>query len=416
MSTTVTVVDSIKAFRRFWLIILAVGQTTLFTFLFYFFAGDGQLGTPRSLTTYPETSSSQFEYLRPTWSTVNDFLCHCENFDSSAQNTTDSILGPLLSLFSDKEYDIVEATDALNKYDALKRKSRRRTPVKPSTCIPWAHLEQLTRPPRIAMMTMASFSKARIESEKDQEGEEEEEGEEKGEGKAGKGEGEAEEGEGEAEKGEKEGEKEEEKGEEGKEEEVGEEEARLLLEKGVVASLADKEEYCRRHGYDFYAISETPPGRSVPWMKIPAALSLLSLEYDWVVLVDIDAVIIDHSVKLEEFTDTRYDAIIGLDHNGINTGVFFVRNTVWSRLFLAEVWTLTEEKMSPWWWEQAGIMRMVKAEGVRNHVKLSPQTHFNSYVTNSLDDSFIIHFPGSAKKEVWRYVLKYYGLRKNLLP
>jgi hypothetical protein len=155
----------------------------------------------------------------------------------------------------------------------------------------------------------------------------------------------------------------------------------------------------------------------VPWFKIPGALSLLSKKYDWLILVDVDAVIVDHSVKLEEFMDPRYDAILGLDENGINTGVFFLRNSVWSRLFLAEAWTLTEEPMNHIWWEQAAIMRMVKADGIRNHVKLSPQTHFNSYLRNGKlgNDSFIVHFPGIGENEKWRYVLEYYGLRKNVL-
>lgn len=395
MSTRITVVDIIKAFRRFWFITLVIGQIIFFTCFFYFFAGDGQLGNPTNLNTYPEPSSSQrdiskFEYLRPTWKTVYDFLCYCEDFDSSAQEFTDSILGPLVSLFNDRKFDISEATDALNEYEALKSKSQRRLPVEPSTCIPWVDLDQPARPPRIAMMTIAIFPKTQTESEKDGEGKQEE-------GVIG------------------DGKKEEDEGE-GREEKAEVEEARILLEEGVAVSLADKQEYCHRHGYDFYAISETPRGRPAPWMKIPAALSLLSQQYDWVILVDIDAVIIDHSVKLEEFTDPRYDTIIGVDRHGVNTGVLFLRNTVWSRLFLAEAWTLTDEPLSAIWWEQASIVWLIKAEGVRNHVKLCPQTHFNSYIRGrSLKDSFIIHFAGSSKKEKWLNVLKYYGLRKKLL-
>jgi hypothetical protein len=68
--------------------------------------------SPKSLITSLETSSGRindkFAYLRPTWSTVNDFLCHCADFDPSAQNTTDPILGPLVSLFKDQEFDIVD--------------------------------------------------------------------------------------------------------------------------------------------------------------------------------------------------------------------------------------------------------------------------------------------------------------------
>jgi len=91
--------------------------------------------------------------------------------------------------------------------------------------------------------------------------------------------------------------------------------------------------YCRQHGYDFYAISDAYPNRPVPWSKIPGALTLLSQKYDWLVLVDMDSVIVDHSVKLEEFLDPRYEAILGLDENGINRSFLPAEQCVESVIF-----------------------------------------------------------------------------------
>jgi hypothetical protein len=373
--------------RGRWFIILTVGQIALFLYLHYPVGGGGQPVSPKSLATSLKASSgrtNKFTYLRPTWRNVGDFLDHCADFDSSTQNATAKILGPLVSLFEDQDYGTLELADILNNYDALKRKPQRGKPMMPSTCIPWVHLETPTRPPRIAMMTMATYSKKSTGDTDNKEGREDKEKKEE---------------------------------EEEEEEEEEDEEERLLLQEGQKASLADKKGYCRQHGYDFYAISDAHPDRPVPWSKIPGALTLPSKKYDWLIWVDVDAVIVDHSVKLEEFIDPRYDAILGLDENGINTGVFFLRNSVWSRLFLAEAWTLTEEPMSHIWWEQAAVMRLIKADMIRNHVKLSPQTHFNSYLRNGklVDDSFIVHFPGIGKKEKWRHVLEYHGQRKNVL-
>jgi hypothetical protein len=72
-------------FRGRWLIILlAVGQIALFSYLHYPIAGGGQSVTPENLITSLETSSGRindkFAYLRPTWSTVDDFLCQCARF------------------------------------------------------------------------------------------------------------------------------------------------------------------------------------------------------------------------------------------------------------------------------------------------------------------------------------------------
>jgi len=361
-----------RTLRGRWFIILAVGQIALFSYLHFPIAGGGQSVSPNSLATSLETSSGRtsdkFAYLHPTWNTVNDFLCHCTDFDYSTQNATDSILGPLVSLFEDQNLGVLELADILNKYDALKRKPQRGKPLVPSTCVPWVHLKTPARPPRIAMMTMATYSNKSTTDTGDNEGQEEAE------------------------------------------------EERRLLHKAQKASLSDKEGYCRRHGCDFHAISDAYPDRPVSWSKIPAALSLLS-KYDWLIFVDLDTVIVDHSVKLEEFIDPRYDANIGVDENGINCGIFLLRNSVWSRLLMAEAWTLTEEPMSHIWWEQAAIMRMTKADGIRNHVKLSPQNHFNEYLKNGVlaDGRFIVHFPGIGPKEKWRYVLQFYESRKNVL-
>lgn len=53
------------------------------------------------------------------------------------------------------------------------------------------------------------------------------------------------------------------------------EEERLLLKEGQKASLSDKEEYCRHHGYDFYAISGRNLGKNtrkeIFWKCVSAA-------------------------------------------------------------------------------------------------------------------------------------------------
>lgn len=359
--------------RQRWFLILAVAQIALFFYLYHI---NADAGRPMSFASSGQVDD-KFAYLRPAWSTIQDFLYHCAEFDSSTQNATDTKLGPLTAIFKDQEYDIFEMADILNKYEVFKsssqhKKTQRGNLAMQSTCLPWAHVESPMRPPRIAMMTLATYSKNFTPSH---------------------------EGAGEM-----------------LTPEQAEEERRIHQEAQTL-SLSDKEEYCRQHGYDFYAVTDAFPGRAVPWSKIPAAMTLLP-KYDWLVWVDADAIIVDHSVRLEEFTDPRYDAIVGLDENGLNTGVFFMQSSVWSQLYLAEAWTLTEEPMSYIWWEQSAIMRLTKADGIRNHVKLSPQSQFNEYFRNNelSDGRFIVHFAGIIPGGKWRTVLEYHGLRKNVRP
>ncbi len=154
----------------------------------------------------------------------------------------------------------------------------------------------------------------------------------------------------------------------------------VLYDRAYALSLEDKAQYCERHGYDWHVFENVLEGRSVGWSRIPAALSLLD-GYDWVFHIDLDTVIMDHQAKLEEFLDPRYDVVIGVDTNGINNGVFCLRNSTWNRMLYAEAWTRTDELNSQVWFEQAALMAiMAGSHSVRNHMKLVPQDHFNTYL------------------------------------
>lgn len=61
-------------------------------------------------------------------------------------------------------------------------------------------------------------------------------------------------------------------------------------------ALKDKHEYCNRHGYGFHIITQTVPGRDAAWAKLPGILSLLH-RYDWIVNLDFDTLIFDHTVR-----------------------------------------------------------------------------------------------------------------------
>ena len=181
-------------------------------------------------------------------------------------------------------------------------------------------------------------------------------------------------------------------------------------------SLQDKVDYCDRHGYDWHLFEEVIEGRSVGWNRVPAALSLLH-RYDWVFHIDLDSIIMDHTVRLEEFLDPRYDLVIGVDGNGINHGVFGLRNSTWSRMLYAEVWTRTQAPHSEYLLEQAALMAiMADGYGVRNHMKLE---HFNTYlgpgdiVPAQDPETFILHFAGRGDK--WALVERFISQRKSVV-
>lgn len=111
--------------------------------------------------------------------------------------------------------------------------------------------------------------------------------------------------------------------------------------------------YCERHGYTFIDEVELPDDRPVCWAKIPAILRAFE-DHDWVLWADSDTLILDRSRRLEDFCDPAHDLVvqshdeyfefIGVDPAEgraampINTGVFLIRTSDWSRRLLEEAW------------------------------------------------------------------------------
>jgi hypothetical protein len=128
-------------------------------------------------------------------------------------------------------------------------------------------------------------------------------------------------------------------------------------------------------------------------------------------LMDLDIVIMDHSVRLEEFSDPHFDGIITQD---LNSGVFFLRSCTYTRLFLAEIWTLLGLEPKAWA-ENAGVFHLIHDEpGIRNHMKLVPRSYFNEWPRGPgvrTDNVFLVHFPG--RKDKWKAVEQFLPQRRN---
>jgi hypothetical protein len=122
-------------------------------------------------------------------------------------------------------------------------------------------------------------------------------------------------------------------------------------------ALVNRRRYCSQHAYDFIEDAPMAGDRPVCWYKIRALLEALS-RYEWVLWADSDALIVNSSVRLEEFCDPEFDLIVqsqdnfftrlgiepalGLTRMPINTGVFLIHSTPWSVRFLHEVYDQTQ--------------------------------------------------------------------------
>lgn len=164
-------------------------------------------------------------------------------------------------------------------------------------------------------------------------------------------------------------------------------------------SLVSKIEYCLRHHYDLICDeSAWDTSRPAAWSKIKILQKYLA-DYDWVVWVDADTLIMNPAITLEELMQSHnphnVDMLVGHDSMRINTGVWFLYNTSWSHTFLQHVWE-QEQFIDSGYWEQEAFIFLLDNNDMdaKQHVTSVFHTAFNSYYYNFKWGHFLLHFPG----------------------
>lgn len=126
----------------------------------------------------------------------------------------------------------------------------------------------------------------------------------------------------------------------------------VLYGKGAVGEWGDdvmkqvlnnRHTYANLHGYDIInANTLIDPSRPVAWSKILAIQYHLP-NYDYVMYIDMDAVIMQPSITVESLIyatkeSAEADIVIQSDWNGANTGIWMAKNTAWTKEFLQLAW------------------------------------------------------------------------------
>lgn len=159
-------------------------------------------------------------------------------------------------------------------------------------------------------------------------------------------------------------------------------------------------EYCNKHKYDYIEDESVVDwSRPLQWAKILLILKYLP-EYDYVVWIDADTLIMNPEVRLEE----RIDRLLGPEkevmyttgHSWVNNGIIFVKNTQFMREYFQEVYNHTDQVC-----REQGSMDYLWRENWKNCrekvVVVENQREFNSFWDNYEWGDFIIHFPGCGE-------------------
>ncbi|KAG0584839.1 hypothetical protein M758_3G242000 [Ceratodon purpureus] len=164
---------------------------------------------------------------------------------------------------------------------------------------------------------------------------------------------------------------------------------------GVMEMVApNKKAYVKRHGYDFIdASSLLDTTRPPSWSKILAVKEQLS-QYDWVFWNDADSAVTNPDIKLEDIIfsvvgdvklEEMPDFIVTEDVTGVNAGMFFFRNSDWSRQFLDRWWNQTDF-IQPFGQSKSGdntalkhLISVMDKDELKQHVRVPEmQCLFNS--------------------------------------
>jgi hypothetical protein len=145
---------------------------------------------------------------------------------------------------------------------------------------------------------------------------------------------------------------------------------------GVAA--ATFEPYARYWGWDLVLSTEDlADGRPAPWGKIPFIRDLLS-EYDWVLWLDADTVIVDLARDVFEMVEPDKDVYLvehvlnfSGDARAANTGVMLLRAGEWTNELLRRTWE-NDAFVHHGWWENAALLDVLGYEiGAESTSKLT---------------------------------------------
>lgn len=172
------------------------------------------------------------------------------------------------------------------------------------------------------------------------------------------------------------------------------------------------EKYCERHGYHANLLTKRVSDRFPVWDKIKLIYDNLD-KYDWLMYLDADTLITNHTIKLESIIDNNYNFIAANDVNGFNSGVFFIKGkNEWSKNFLEYAWNINPNDQVYADWpchnatqgEQRALKAAIRDNTEPNKIKIISQKFFNCYLYtlyNRPDSTeghwkngdFILHLP-----------------------
>lgn len=162
-------------------------------------------------------------------------------------------------------------------------------------------------------------------------------------------------------------------------------------------SAPDTQHYCAIWDYPITVYTDKiEPAWPAAWGKISACLRALQQApaNEWVMWMDADMLLRRHNKTLESLIDSTKDFMISVDHQGICTGLFLVRNTPLMQDFFTEL--LTDIRMD-WPWEQDAMKDLLERRpDIAERVGHIPETIVQNPSSRRSSGAMVMHYWGNA--------------------
>lgn len=142
----------------------------------------------------------------------------------------------------------------------------------------------------------------------------------------------------------------------------------------------NKQIYCDRHGYaGINKTSNFRGGMPIGFEKLFMIQDLFNEhpEYEWIWWTGSDAMIMNHTIKIEDKIIPEYDLIIATDCNEINNDSFLIKNSEWGRAYIQELIDLIPKYTNHYFYEQQAMIDSYPKH--KDKIKIVPQRYMNAY-------------------------------------
>jgi hypothetical protein len=176
--------------------------------------------------------------------------------------------------------------------------------------------------------------------------------------------------------------------------------------RSVVLCTLSQVRHAKTHGYT--RITEDLPfdavRRELQWAKVPLLQKHLA-DWDWLVWLDGDVLITNQERKIDDLVELVQPGkflFVGKDFQGLNSGVFFIKNCPLAHDFLADVWAFQGYDRALFH-EQTAMDNLIQTPKYNAGVQVVPHEFIN--IMNAYDyrmdpkvhwlpGDFCVHFAG----------------------